>query len=142
MAFTSVRAGRSGPRFPKLGLLAVAVAAALCWLAWLGWDHDYQVDPATGVTSGPYQTWQVIGCAATLLALLVAAVWAGLNPWLASVALTVSFTVCWTVQAARADDTGMYGVGTVLLLAGLGAGSVAVAAVTRALRRRARGRSD
>jgi hypothetical protein len=136
MTSTPHRPRRRSSRFQIVGVLAVAVGSALSWLAWMGWDQQYQVDPATGVSSGPYEAWQVIGCALSLLVLFVGALSAGVRPLPASAALTLAFTVAWTVQAAAADDTGLYAVGAIMLLLGLGVATTVVSAVTLAIRKR------
>ena len=120
------------------GLLAAAVLSVLAWAGWLAWDQEYQVDPATGIASGPYEAWQVVGC---VLTLLVAAVAAGLveRPERAAVVVTVPFTVCWAVSAGREDETGLFLVGALLIAGGLYLGSWAVAALSRAVARRATG---
>ena len=136
---TSIHAehGRFGFRlFQPLGVLAVAILSASAWLAWLGWDHQYQVDPATGVASGPYEAWQVIGCALSLLVLFVGGLLVGVRPVPAGAALTLAFTAAWTAQAAPADETGMYGVGMIMLLVGLGVATLVVSAVTLGVRNR------
>ncbi|MBM6401146.1 hypothetical protein [Phycicoccus sonneratiae] len=117
------------------GVLAAASAAA--WFVWVGWDHEYQVDPATGVASGPYEAWQVVGCALTLL---VAGVVAGVlvSPWLLAV-VPPAFTAAWTVDAAASDETGLFVVGAVLVLLGASFGAAVVALVSLGLRA-ARGR--
>ena len=124
------------PWFHAIGALAVAVLSAGLWFAWLGWDTQYQVDPVTQVASGPYEAWQVIGCAVSLLVLFVGALLAGVHPFWASAALTVAFTTAWTVSAAAGDETGLYGVGTILLLIGLAAATTLASLVVRGLRRR------
>lgn len=128
-------------RTPALRLLGgaalLAVATAATWFAWLGWDDEYQVDPATGSSSGPYEAWQVIGCVITLLVLGLA-VGVFVSPWLLAVVPPV-FTVVWTVDAAGSDDSGLFIVGAVLVLFGTSFGSAVVALVAiglRALRRR------
>jgi hypothetical protein len=119
---------------PTIGVPIIVALSALSWLAWLGWDHQYQVDSVTGLRSGPYETWQVAGCALSLLVVFVGALWAGVRPWLASVSLTVAFTAAWTVQAARSGDSGLYVVGAALLLVGLSAGTAIVAAAVSHIR--------
>ena len=119
-----------------MGFLTVAACSALSWFAWMGWDQQYQVNPATGVSSGPYEAWQVIGCALSLLLMFVCALLAGVRPLLAAVALTLAFTAAWTGQAASNDDTGLYGVGMLMLLAGLGVATTVVSVVTLGLRDR------
>ncbi|NUT18375.1 MAG: hypothetical protein HOV77_04260 [Hamadaea sp.] len=124
------------PVYQALGSLAVALGTLLAWYAWLGWDTRYQVDPVTGQQTGPYETWQVAGCVVTLVALLVCALLSNVRPLAASAALTLIFAAAWTVQAAAADDTGLYAVGAVLLVGGLAAGCLLVSAVTLKLRKR------
>lgn len=123
-------------------MIAVAVLAALTWFAWMGWDTTYQVDPVTQVASGPYEAWQVIGCALSLLVLLVGALLAGVRPIPASAALTLAFTAAWTATAAPNDETGLYGVGMILVLVGLTAGTTVVSLVVLGLRRLWSGRGQ
>ena len=130
----------STTRTPALRLLGgaalLAVATAATWFAWLGWDDEYQVDPATGSSSGPYEAWQVVGCVVTLLVLGLA-VGVLFSPWLLAVVPPV-FTVAWTVDAAGSDDSGLFIVGAVLVLVGTSFGAAVVALVAvglRALRR-------
>ncbi|MET0422590.1 MAG: hypothetical protein ABW046_01865 [Actinoplanes sp.] len=117
-----------------IGASVVAGLSVLAWVGWLGWDSEYQVDAITGSQSGPYEAWQVAGCAVTLLGVLVGALVARVHPVIASVALTLAFTVAWTWQAAATDDSGMFGVGAILLLAGLSSGTALVSVIVTALR--------
>jgi hypothetical protein len=126
---------RRRPRFQVLGALAVAALSALQWYAWMAWDTEYQTDPVTQVSSGPYEAWQVAGCAAALLVVFVGALLSGVRPLWASAAMTLSFTAAWTATAAPADSTGLYGVGMIMLLAGLAAATAAVSLVIGGLRR-------
>ena len=125
-------------RRPTILLVTAAVLSVLAWAGWLGWDSEYQIDPATGVASGPYEAWQVVGCVITLL---VAAVVAGLaaSPAVAAAWVTVPFTLAWAVSAGRDDETGLFLVGAVLIAGGLYLGSWAVAAVGAAVTRRLAG---
>jgi hypothetical protein len=104
------------------GALALAGATVATWWLWLGRDTQYQVDPVTGVTDGPYEAWQVASCALCLMAL---AAFGGLllRPWIVVPTMTLAFTVVWSVNAASNDDTGLWGVGAILVLAGMAAGS-------------------
>jgi hypothetical protein len=120
------------------GLLVLAAATVLAWWAWLGRDTTMQLDPQTGNYSGPYTTAQVAGAVLTLAALLVAAVLLGSPALPAAAVMTVAFTAAWTAQAAAEDETGLYLVGTVLVLGGLAAGTTVVALLTATLRRRLR----
>ena len=134
MTSTSSPATPRDYRFQAVGIAAVAALSALSWVGWMGWDHEYQLDPATGLQSGPYETWQVAGCGLSLLVLLVGALLAGVRPLPASATLTVAFTAAWTVQAASADSTGMFGVGMVMLLVGLSVATAMVSVVALWLR--------
>jgi hypothetical protein len=76
-----------------VGAVVLAAATAGAWWAWLGRDTTYQVDRRTGVTSGPYEQFQVVGCVLTLL--LLAVLGAILLPfWLMPVVMTACFTIC------------------------------------------------
>jgi hypothetical protein len=134
MTSISSRPTTFGYRFQAVGIAAVAALSAMSWVGWMGWDHEYQLDPATGLQSGPYEAWQVAGCGLSLLVVLVGALLAGVRPLPASATLTVAFTAAWTVQAAGADTTGLYGVGTVMLLVGLSVATAMVSAVALWLR--------
>lgn len=126
----------AGARALRAGaqVAACALAAVLTWFAWLGWESGYITDPATGAVSGPYAVWQVVACGLTLLALaLVAGWWA--PPWLAAPAITLGFTLAWTVEAAATDDSGLFAVGTMLLLVGLGTLTVLVCTAVWLMRR-------
>lgn len=102
-------------------------------MAGLGWDDECQTDPVTGIESGPYQMWQIAGCALTLLILLIAAVIGGVRALSASAALPLGFTAAWTVQAAATDETGLFGVGALMLLGGLSAACAIVCALLTGL---------
>jgi hypothetical protein len=118
-----------------IGAVVLAAATVLTWYLWLGQDTEYQVD-ANGVQSGPYTTGQVAGCVLTLLVLLVAAVLLEVRPLIAAAAMTIAFTVAWTVQAAASDDSGLFAVGAILVLGGCAAGTSLVATATHAIRHR------
>ncbi len=118
------------------GLLGLAAGTVFAWWAWLGRDTEMQLDPATGDYSGPYTTAQVAGLVLTLVALLVAAVLLRVPALPAAAVMTVAFTAAWTAQAAATDDSGLYLVGTILVLAGMTAGTAVVALLTSAVRGR------
>ena len=118
--------------------VALASITVLLWYAWLGRDTRHTVDPVTGAASGPYEPWQVVGCVLSLITALAAAVWAGAHPVLAGAAVTVAFTVAWTVQAAAADESGLFAVGAVLILVAMTAGSAVVATAAAMARTRVR----
>jgi hypothetical protein len=117
-----------------LGAALLAVATVVTWYAWLGHDTEYHLDEA-GNPAGPYTTMQVAGCVLTLVVLLVGAVLLRVHPLVAAAAMTLAFTVAWTAHAAAADETGLFLVGTVLVLGGMAVGTTVVALIARALRR-------
>lgn len=117
------------------GALVVALLSALQWYVWMAWDTGYRTDPVTQQTSGPYEAWQVAGCAVSLLVVFVGALMLGVRPLWASAALTLAFTAAWTATASANDETGMYGVGTIMLLFGLTAATATVSLVVTGLRR-------
>ena len=111
------------------GALLLAALTVLTWYAWLGWDHEYQIDPVTGVASGPYEANQVIGCVLTLLGLALAA-GVLVHPWVPLAVMPLAFTVAWSVDAAGEDETGLWGVGAIMLLVGLSAGAAVLAGLS------------
>ena len=118
-----------------VGLFALAAATVFTWWAWLGRDTTRTLDPETGNYSGPYTTAQVAGAVLTLAALLVAAVLLRVPALPAAAVTTVAFTAAWTAHAAGEDETGLFLVGTVLVLGGMTAGTTVVAMITARLRR-------
>lgn len=122
-------------RVARLGgtALALALFAAAMWFAWLGWDHEYYL--VDGVPQGPYRAWQVLGCglsvsaAAVLAQLWVRSVW---SIFVLAAAATVGFAVPWALNAASTDDSGLWVVGLLFLVAGGGGGLVVLLAVTAA----------
>jgi len=123
------------PRPTWVLVLLLSVLTVAAYVAWLAWDSTYQTDPVTGAVSGPYEAWQVVGCALTLgvLALL-----AGMRrrPGVALAVVPLVFTVAWSVDAATTDESGLWLVGAVLVLAGSLAGVAAVAYPAAAWARR------
>jgi hypothetical protein len=117
------------------GAVVLAAATVLTWYLWLGRDDEYQID-ANGVASGPYTTGQVVGCVLTMMVLLVAAVLLKVHWLVAAGAMTIAFTVAWTAQAAATDETGLFGVGAVMVFVGSAIGTSVVAVLTHAVRRR------
>lgn len=111
-----------------VAVVGLALVAASMWFVWLGWDDDYyEVD---GVTQGPYRAWQVVGCGLSICAVAVAArLWAGRGVVLLAAAAAVGFAVPWTVHAASTDESGLWAVGAVFLLAGGLVGLVVVLTV-------------
>lgn len=116
--------------------LGLALFTAGMWFAWLGWDHEYhQVD---GETQGPYRAWQVIGCGASIA---VAAVVAHLRlrgtvaVVVLAAAATAGFATPWSLDASATDDSGLWVVGLVFLLVGVGGGLGVLLGFTEAVAR-------
>ena len=116
------------------GSAVLAVAAATCWWAWLAWDRTYQRDPVTGVASGPYEAWQVVGCGLCLVAVTVLAT-ARLPLWIVVPVVPMAFTAAWALTASSYDTSGLWALGAVLVLVATSAGTVLVGGVTVAARR-------
>lgn len=134
-------------RVARLAGTAVALGlfAAATWFAWLGWDHEYyQVD---GVPQGPYQAWQVVGCAisiagaAVLAYLWSASVWA---IFVLAAAADIGFAFPWALNAASTDESGLWAVGLLFLLVGSGLGLLVLLTITAVAdaRRRPRQRAS
>lgn len=120
---------------PTVGAVTVVLLAWAAWWGWMGWDTEYQLDPATGNESGPYETWQVLGSAACVVLIVVVAtlVWGRRT---AIVATTVGYTLGWCVTSLPEDESGLALVGAVMVLVGVGAASAVVAWLTDVLLRR------
>jgi hypothetical protein len=118
-----------------LGVPGLAGSTVAAWWLWLGWDNEYQIDPATGISSGPYEAWQVIGC---VLSLAVIAVLGGLllSPLIVVPTMTIAFTVAWSLAAASSDESGLWGVGAILIFVGLGFSSALLSLGASLIRRR------
>ncbi|NLJ53388.1 MAG: hypothetical protein GX344_04535 [Intrasporangiaceae bacterium] len=118
-------------------VLALALGAAT-YAAWLGWDNEYYYDAAVGAYQGPYRPMQVAGCALTfgVVNALLAMRW---RPLIIAVGTTVGFWILWTLQAGSQDETGLFVVGSALLLVGLALGSALTAWIGSRLRRRRTG---
>lgn len=126
----------TAPLLIRLGTAALGLAlfSAAMWGAWLGWDQEYHL--VDGVEQGPYRAWQVVGCGVTIVVGAVAAhLWAR-TAWtllvLPAVA-TVGFAVPWTLEAAGSDDSGLFVLGLMLLVIGMGVGLTLVLAVVTAV---------
>jgi hypothetical protein len=127
---------RSGtrPLVTSLAVLALAACTLATWWLWLGSDRTYQVDPDTGVATGPYESAQVAGCVVTLAVLAVVGSLL-LRPWWTVAAMTVTFVAAWSAQAAATDESGLWLVGAVMLAVGMVTGTAVVSVVTGALLR-------
>lgn len=100
----------------------LAALTALDYLAFLGWDQAKDRNPVTGAQTGPYETWQVVGCASVLLAL---GLWAARSGPAALVfVVPLVFTLCWAASASTdpAGD-GLWPIGAALVLIGTTVGA-------------------
>lgn len=109
---------------------ALTVASALNYLLWLGWDQEKVVEP-DGSLSGPYESWQVVGLVIGLGVLAVLAGRLGL-PKIGTLGVAGAMWLCWSVNAAMSDESGLWGVGALMLLPAvlLGVGLVAFLAAS------------
>jgi hypothetical protein len=120
MTTNAAAAGLSAPIPTVVRILLLGAATAGAWFGWFGWDHEYQTDPVTGVASGPYETWQGVGAVLTLLAIGILAVLGRIRPVVGTIVMTVAFTAAWCVTEMPQDDTGLSGVGAIMVFAGMG----------------------
>lgn len=116
----------------QVTVVVVALLSAVAWFAWLGWDHTYQIDPATHIASGPYETWQGVGSGITVIVVvLIAAGFAAPRDIAFSSALGYAFAWGWT--SIPGDESGMSGVGLVMVLIGVFAGTIVAASMADAV---------
>ncbi|MGW1965078.1 hypothetical protein ACWCPD_33110 [Streptomyces sp. NPDC001935] len=98
-----------------LAALVLAGLATAAWAGWLGWDQQRDVH-ADGSTTGPYEAWQVIGLALTLL---VPVYWAASRAY---VSAAVAGTTAGLAVAAwldwSDDSSGLFAVGVGLVVIG------------------------
>lgn len=113
-----------------------AVEAVLVYVAFLSWDRTVVVDPVTGSTSGPYDTWQVLGCA-LVLGLVAATGGRAQRPRSTAAATTVGFTVAWSLGAATSggEDANLWPIGAFVTALGTFAWTLVVALVAERLTR-------
>lgn len=127
--------GRHGSRSRSVVAVLLAGACFGAYWGWLGWDQTYQRDPVTGVASGPYEPWQVVGCA-VFLALVAAVAGLARQAAVAMVVMPIAFTLAWSIPAQASDDSGLWGVGAVMILIGMAVGVCVVTLVSTFVRNR------
>lgn len=90
------------------------LAGVVVWLAWLSWS----------VRPGTYVEWQVIACVTTVIVVAGVLAWFTRRPFsgpmLTCWAVTAGFSTAWVVPASQ-DETGLFGVGYLMLVVGGGA---------------------
>lgn len=114
-----------------IGTELLTLATLASWWAWTAWDRTYDVDPATGRASGPWQVWQVAGVVLSLLAVVVVGT-RYLPLWVVLPVVPLAFTAAWSLTAMAYDDTGLWGVGALMVLFGTSAGTALVAPIAAA----------
>lgn len=99
---------------------------------WGGTTGTYY-DAAVGAYQGPSRPSQVVGCALTvgLLTALLALWW---NPFIAAEGIMAGFWLVWTLQAGSDDESGLFVIGSILLLCGLVVGTAIASAVGYGMR--------
>jgi hypothetical protein len=120
---------------------ATAAASALAFAAWIGWDRTYDLMPGTSSYTGPLQAWQVIGCAFSILAVIVVAIRARLQIPALVVSVTTAVTAAYSIWAATmTNDIGanMWPIGAALVAGGAAIGTAVAAKITQALLDRGR----
>lgn len=115
-------------------VLALVAMTASLWWAWFAWDSTYQRDPATGEISGPYELWQGLGCGICWVALAIVAQ-AVLRPWVVVVVMPLSFAAAYSLTVLPADETGLAGVGVLMVAAGTTLGTLATVGAAWGIRR-------
>ena len=118
---------REQPAAPKhLGL--TFVGGILVWLATMSWPLG---------PHGDYLPWQVILAGAAMVALTIALAWC-LPTEGAAIGWTAAsgFALAWGVWAGLQDDTGLWGVGLIMVLLGAGTSLALVGWLTGVLRQR------
>lgn len=121
-----------GPAGHRAVAAVVALAVAVIYMGFLGLDRAKDVDPITGVVTGPYSPGQVIACG--LAYLFVVAVGGTRSPVVAGVVAPLTFTLLWSITAATDPlDQGLWPIGAVLVGIGTAAGAALAAAVGAAL---------
>ncbi|GAB3517415.1 hypothetical protein GCM10027402_00730 [Arthrobacter monumenti] len=120
----------------QMGLtVALAVFAAALWVGWFAWDTTYQRDRVTGELSGPYEVWQGIGCFLCAV-VVVAAATRLLRAAVVIAVMPLAFTAAFALTVVPSDESGLAGVGVILI----GLGTLGPAAHDRAGNRRSSAR--
>ena len=113
-------------RRPVVVAAVCALVTVVAYGAFLGWDQAKDI-AADGSETGPYQSWQVIALAVVLGATAFFGGWRR-QPWVAAPAVTVPLLVCWVLDSAGEDGSGLWIVGAAMV-AVFGGGALLVAAV-------------
>lgn len=142
VACTHRRSPLPRSRTSQLGFtVALVVIVAGLWWGWFAWDDSYQRDEETGEVSGPYELWQGIGCGICWVVLVLAAE-RFLRPWILLIVMPLSFTAAYSLTVIPSDQTGLAGIGVILVAAATFLGTLAVIGVVEGFRRTRKFRDD
>lgn len=126
---------RDPARTPGNTVTAVAavVAGVLLWAVWISWGNF------------AYPIWAVVGCVLASLAAVVGlgflSRWRWSGPFVAALGGLLGFSTPCALQMGFSDDTGLWGVGYLILVVCAGVVLTLVATVVMAVRLRSRPRS-
>ncbi|GMA40245.1 hypothetical protein [Mobilicoccus caccae] len=117
------------PRAAAPGTVVLGLSLVVGLVAWAAF-LSYRFGAA-------YSVWQVSGCAIIVLlgSILTCVLAQGRHAWATVVGVTAGLAVPWTWEAASTDETGLYLVGLILLLAGLLVSTIVITLVTDAVLR-------
>jgi hypothetical protein len=113
-------------------VILIGLLSAGLWFGWFAWDTEYQTNPVTGETSGPYEIWQGIGaflCGVVVIALAYRL----LHFVIALLVLPAAFTLAWISTASAMDTGGLWAVGAVLVAFGTTFGTAAMLGLAAAV---------
>lgn len=114
---------------------ATAALSVGAWLAWLGFHAEYKTAPGGSTQTGPYEPWQVIGLALTLVVGVFVAGWVG-SPAASAVGgvggLAFIASYDW---GTHPNSDGLWVIGVTLLLIGASAAGFLIARLASRLRR-------
>lgn len=115
-----------------LPIAVVALVSAGSWFAWLAWDTTYYLDPKTGYEAGPYEAWQAIGSGITVIVAVIIAVRFA-APARVAAAAAIGYAIAWGSTEMPGDESGMSGVGLVMILIGVGIGTLVIGSAAHAV---------
>lgn len=118
-------------------VVLISLLSAGLWFGWFGWDAEYQYDADTGARTGPYEMWQGVG--AFLCAIVVVALaYRLLHFAVAVLVIPASFTLAWISTASATDESGLWGIGAILVAVGTAFGTAGLLGIAGAIHARMR----
>ncbi len=113
-------------------VILIGLLSAGLWFGWFAWDTEYQSDPVTGETTGPYEIWQGIG--AFLCGLpVIGLAYRLLHFIVALLVLPTAFTLAWISTASVVATDPLWVVGAVLVAFGTTSGTAAMLGLAAAI---------